>query len=207
MRIKICGITRREDAVGALSAGADAIGCVFHSGSPRSVTIDQAQEIQAAVSGLGLIIGLFVNASEQEVERVLNAVPLHMLQFHGDETPAFCSQFGRPYLKAIAMNDGVDLLEENNRFHQASALLLDSAHGGQFGGTGATFDWSRVLPEVSDRIVLAGGLNAENVASAITQVRPAAVDVSSGVEHSKGIKDRDKVKAFIDAARAAAQTR
>ena len=105
------------------------------------------------------------------------------------------------------MNDGVDLLEENNRFHQASALLLDSAHGGQFGGTGVTFDWSRVLPEVSDRIVLAGGLNAENVASAITQVRPAAVDVSSGVEHSKGIKDRDKVKAFIDAARAAAQTR
>ena len=159
------------------------------------------------MSGLGLIIGLFVNASEQEVESVLNAVPLHMLQFHGDETPAFCSQFGRPYLKAIAMNDGVDLLEENNRFHQASALLLDSAHGGQFGGTGVTFDWSRVLPEVSDRIVLAGGLNAQNVASAITQVRPAAVDVSSGVEHSKGIKDRDKVKAFIDAARAAAQTR
>ena len=203
MRIKICGITRRDDAADALSAGADAIGCVFHPGSPRSVTIDQAQDIHSAVSGLGLMVGLFVNASKQQIENVLKSVPLQMLQFHGDESPTFCAQFGRPYLKAIAMSDGVDLLMENNRFHTASALLLDSAHDGQFGGTGVTFDWSQVLPEVRDRVVLAGGLNAENVASAIAQVSPAAVDVSSGVEQSKGIKDPAKVKAFINAARAA----
>ena len=128
-----------------------------------------------------------------------------MLQFHGAESPAFCEQFGRPYLKAVAMEEGVDLLRENDRFHSASALLLDSAHDGQFGGTGTTFDWSRILPEVRDRIVLAGGLSADNVADAVAQVRPIAVDVSSGVERIKGIKDRAKIEAFVEAARAAAQ--
>lgn len=204
MHIKICGITRRDDAADALSEGANAVGCVFYPGSPRSVTINQAHEIFSAVTGLGVMVGLFVNASEQQIEEVLTSVPLHMLQFHGTESPAFCKQFGRPYLKAIAMNEGVDLLKENDRFHSASALLLDSAHEGQFGGTGTSFDWSKVLPEVRDRIVLAGGLSAENVAAAVAQVKPVAVDVSSGVEHRKGIKDRAKIRAFINAARAAA---
>ena len=204
MRIKVCGITRRDDAANALAAGADAVGCVFYEGSPRAVSIDQALEIQRAVHGLGLVVGLFVNATEHQVEEVLGSVPLHMLQFHGDESPAFCAQFGRPYLKAIAMRDGVDLRRENDRFHSAAALLLDSAHQGQFGGTGATFDWGQVVPEVRGRIVLAGGLNPDNVAAAIAQVAPVAVDVSSGVELSKGIKDPAKMRAFVSAARSVA---
>jgi len=203
MQIKICGVTRHDDAAVALSEGANAIGCVFYPGSPRSVTVKQAREISFAVTGLGLMVGLFVNASEQQIEEALTSVPLHMLQFHGTESPAFCEQFGRPYIKAIAMSEGVDLLKENDRFHSASALLLDSPHEGQFGGSGTTFDWSRVLPEVRDRIVLAGGLSAENVAAAVAQVKPVAVDVSSGVERMKGIKDRAKIRAFINAARAA----
>jgi len=205
MQVKICGITRREDAAHALAAGANAIGIVFYPGSPRAVTIEQAQEIYAAVTGLCVTVGLFADASAERVEEVLASVPLHMLQFHGAESPAFCEQFGRPYLKAIAMEEGVDLLRENDRFHSASALLLDSAHDGQFGGTGTTFDWSRVLPEVRGRVVLAGGLSADNVAAAVAQVRPVAVDVSSGVECSKGVKDRAKIEAFVEAARAAAQ--
>ena len=205
MQIKICGITRRDDAADALAVGANAVGIVFYPGSPRAVTIEQAHEICAAVTGLGVTVGLFVDASAEQVEAVLASVPLHMLQFHGAESPAFCEQFGRPYLKAVAMEEGVDLLRENDRFHSASALLLDSAHDGQFGGTGTTFDWSRILPEVCDRIVLAGGLSADNVADAVAQVRPIAVDVSSGVERSKGIKDRAKIEAFVEAARAAAQ--
>ena len=195
----------RDDAADALAVGANAVGIVFYPGSPRAVTIEQAQEICAAVTGLGVTVGLFVDASAEQVEAVLASVPLHMLQFHGAESPAFCEQFGRPYLKAVAMEEGVDLLRENDRFHSASALLLDSAHDGQFGGTGTTFDWSRILPEVRDRIVLAGGLSADNVADAVAQVRPIAVDVSSGVERSKGIKDRAKIEAFVEAARAAAQ--
>ena len=205
MQIKICGITRRDDAADALAVGANAVGIVFYPGSPRAVTIEQAQEICAAVTGLGVTVGLFVDASAEQVEAVLASVPLHMLQFHGAESPAFCEQFGRPYLKAVAMEEGIDLLRENDRFHSASALLLDSAHDGQFGGTGTTFDWSRILPEVRDRIVLAGGLSADNVADAVAQVRPVAVDVSSGVERSKGIKDRAKIEAFVQAAKAAAQ--
>ena len=205
MQIKICGITRRDDAADALNAGADAVGCVFYPGSPRAVTIEQAREIHAAVTGLGVMVGLFVDASAAQIEEVLASVPLHMLQFHGTESPAFCKQFGRPYLKAIAMEEDVDLVRENDRFYSASALLLDSAHDGQFGGTGATFDWSRVLPEVRDRVVLAGGLSADNVTAAVEQVRPVAVDVSSGVARSQGIKDRAKIEAFVEAARAAAQ--
>ena len=203
MQIKICGITRRDDAADALNAGANAVGCVFYPGSPRAVTIEQAREIHAAVTGLGVMVGLFVDASAAQIEEVLASVPLHMLQFHGTESPAFCKQFGRPYLKAIAMEEDVDLARENDRFYSASALLLDSAHDGQFGGTGATFDWSRVLPEVRDRVVLAGGLSADNVAAAVAQVRPVAVDVSSGVERSQGIKDRAKIEAFVRAARGA----
>ena len=203
MQIKICGITRRDDAADALNAGADAVGCVFYPGSPRAVTIEQAREIHAAVTGLGVMVGLFVDASAAQIEEVLASVPLHMLQFHGTESPAFCKHFGRPYLKAIAMEEDVDLVRENDRFYSASALLLDSTHDGQFGGTGATFDWSRVLPEVRDRVVLAGGLSADNVAAAVAQVRPVAVDVSSGVERSQGIKDRAKIEAFVRAARGA----
>ena len=203
MRVKICGITREEDAAWALSLGADALGVVFYPSSPRSVTFEQAQAIRGAVSGLGMMVGLFVDPSAEEVEAVLDAVPLNLLQFHGKETPAFCSQFGRPYLKAIAMSADVNLVREAERFHTASALLLDSSHEGQFGGTGSSFDWDWVDRALADRVVLAGGLHPDNVAEAVRQVRPAAVDVSSGVELAKGIKDPDSMRAFIEAAKLA----
>ena len=203
MRVKICGITREEDAAEALSLGADALGVVFYPNSPRSVTVEQAQAIRGAVSGLGMMVGLFVDPSAEEVEAVLDAVPLNLLQFHGKETPAFCRQFGRPYLKAVAMSADVNLVREAERFHTANALLLDSSHEGQFGGTGSSFDWDWVDRALADRVVLAGGLHPDNVAEAVRQVRPAAVDVSSGVELAKGIKDPDSMRAFIEAAKLA----
>ena len=203
MRVKICGITREEDAAQALSLGADAVGVVFHPNSPRSVTVDQAQAIRGTVSGLGMMVGLFVDPSVEEVEAVLDAVPLNLLQFHGKEAPAFCSQFGRPYLKAIPMSADANLVREAERFHTASALLLDSKHEGQFGGTGSSFDWDWVDRALADRVILAGGLHPDNVAAAVRQVRPAAVDVSSGVERTKGIKDLASMRAFIEAAKLA----
>ena len=204
MRVKICGITREEDAALALALGADAVGVVFYPDSARSVTIEQAQAIRDAVFGLGMMVGLFVDPSAAEVEAALEAVPLNLLQFHGKESPAFCGQFGRPYLKAIPMSADVNLAREAERFHTASALLLDSSHGGQFGGTGSSFDWDWVDRALADRIILAGGLHPDNVAAAVKQVKPAAVDVSSGVERAKGIKDRTSMRAFIEAAKLAA---
>ena len=204
MRVKICGITREEDAALALALGADAIGVVFYPNSARSVTVEQAQAIRGALSGLGMMVGLFVDPSVEEVEAVLEAVPLNLLQFHGKESPVFCGQFGRPYLKAIPMSADVNLAREAERFHAASALLLDSSHEGQFGGTGNSFDWDWVDRALADRVILAGGLHPDNVAAAVRQVKPAAVDVSSGVERAKGIKDPASMRAFIEAAKLAA---
>ena len=203
MRVKVCGITREEDAAQAILLGADAVGVVFYPDSPRAVTIEKARDIRRAVSGLGMLVGLFVDPSVEQVETVVEAVHLNLLQFHGNESPAFCSQFGRPYLKAVAMSADVNLSRENERFHTASALLLDSNHQGQFGGSGSCFDWNWVDRSFSDRIILAGGLHPDNVSAAVRQVRPAAVDVSSGVEKAKGIKDRVRMRAFIEAARLA----
>ena len=203
MRIKICGITRRVDAEQALALGADAVGCVFYPGSARAVTIEQARDVARGVSGLGMLVGLFVNPSREEVEQVLASVPLHCLQFHGAETPEFCRQFARPFIKAIPMRQGLDLVAIDEAFDGASALLLDSDGSGQFGGSGEAFDWSWVDQGISHRVIWAGGLTADNVAAGIESVRPAAVDVSSGVESAKGIKDPDKMRAFIESARAA----
>lgn len=205
MRVKICGITRRDDAERALAMGADAIGCVFYPGSRRAVSLDMAADISRGVSGLGMLVGLFVNQSAEDVQSVLDRVPLHALQFHGGESEAFCRQFNRPYIKAIPMSSDVNLTEERRAYASATALLLDSVHAGQFGGSGQCFDWSWVEPGLSRRVILAGGLSTTNVAAAIAQVQPAAVDVSSGVEKEVGIKDVAKMKAFIKAARAAAQ--
>ncbi len=205
MRVKICGITRRDDAERALAMGADAIGCVFYPGSRRAVSLDMAPDISRGVSGLGMLVGLFVNQSAEDVQSVLDRVPLHALQFHGGESEAFCRQFNRPYIKAIPMSSDVNLTEERRAYASATALLLDSVHAGQFGGSGQCFDWSWVEPGLSRRVILAGGLSTTNVAAAIAQVQPAAVDVSSGVEKEVGIKDVAKMKAFIKAARAAAQ--
>lgn len=201
MRIKICGITRAEDAEAAFGVGADAIGCVFHPASTRAVSIQVAHEISRVVPAFGMMVGLFVNPTVAQVEAVLSSVGLHALQFHGEETPDFCEQFDRPYLKAVAMNENVDLLDMSQRYQSASALLLDSAHQGQFGGTGHAFDWGLADRAVSTKAVLAGGLNAGNVRSAIEQVNPIAVDVSSGVERQRGIKDIAKMRAFVEAAR------
>ena len=200
VRIKICGITRPEDAEQALALGADTVGCVFHAESARHVTAEIAQDIQIAVGNAGTLVGLFVDPTVDQVQAVLDRIDLDVLQFHGQESPAFCEQFQRPYLKAVAMSADVDLSAVNKAYESARGLLLDSAHEGQLGGTGQRFDWDWIDAGLENRLMLAGGLSADNVGEAIRQVRPAAVDVSSGVERDKGIKDSDRMRAFIEAA-------
>ncbi|HEX5338444.1 MAG TPA: phosphoribosylanthranilate isomerase [Gallionella sp.] len=197
-RVKICGITRAEDALTAARSGADAIGLVFYARSPRHVGIAQAAQLAAVLPPFVTTVGLFVNAESAFVREVLAAVPLDLLQFHGDETPEYCAQFGKPYLKAIRVKAGVDLLQCASDFCGAKGLLLDAFVEGVPGGTGAVFEWSLIPEALRSRIILSGGLDTENVATAVTQVRPYAVDVSSGVEASKGIKDAAKVAAFIN---------
>jgi phosphoribosylanthranilate isomerase len=200
VRIKICGITRPGDAEQALALGADTIGCVFHAESARHVTAEIAQEIQIAVGNAGTLVGLFVDPTDDQVQAVLDRIDLDVLQFHGQESPAFCEQFQRPYLKAVAMSADIDLSAVSEAYESARGFLLDSAHEGQFGGTGQRFDWDWIDAGLENRLMLAGGLSADNVGEAIRQVRPAAVDVSSGVERDKGIKDSDRMRAFIEAA-------
>lgn len=196
-RIKICGITRLEDALAAARAGAHALGFVFHAPSPRNVAPEAARAIVATLPPFITTVGLFVDRSAAEVEAVLERVPLDLLQFHGDETPQFCAAFGRPYIKAVRMRPGVDLLEYARRYESARALLLDAYVSGIHGGTGARFDWSLVPRDLPRPIVLSGGLTAENVGEAVRQVRPWAVDVSSGVEAGRGIKDAQRIRQFI----------
>jgi phosphoribosylanthranilate isomerase len=197
-RVKICGITRVEDARSAAHSGADAIGLVFYDKSPRHVSFAQAKQLAAALPPFVTVVGLFVNPAEAQVREVLSHVPLDLLQFHGDETPEFCAQFDQPYLKAIRVKAGVDLLQCAARFHSAQGLLLDAHVEGIAGGTGATFDWTLIPQKLPLPVILSGGLGPENVAAAIKQVRPYAVDVSSGVEATKGIKDAAKIAAFIN---------
>ncbi len=196
-RSKICGITRPEDGLLAASQGADAIGLVFYPPSPRYVAALQAREVMNALPPFVTTVGLFVDADEAEVRAVLQQAPLDLLQFHGNEDEAYCASFGRPYFKAIRMAEGVDLAEEAARYASASALLLDSYQKGVPGGTGHAFDWARIPEGLAKPIILAGGLGPENIEEAIRSVRPYAVDVSSGVEAAKGIKDADKVIAFM----------
>jgi phosphoribosylanthranilate isomerase len=197
-RIKVCGITRLEDALAAARSGADAIGLVFYERSPRYVSLAQAKQLAEALPPFVTVVGLFVNAKASFVREVLASVPLDMLQFHGDESAEFCAQFAKPYLKAIRVKAGVDLLQCAARFHTAKGLLLDAHVEGIAGGTGATFDWALIPKQLPLPVILSGGLNVGNVAAAIKQVRPYAVDVSSGVEASKGIKDAGKIAAFIN---------
>ena len=198
-RVKICGITRVEDAVSAVNAGADAIGLVFYAQSPRCVTAEQAQEIVAAIPPFVSVVGLFVNATKTEIEAVLSKVRLDILQFHGDESAHDCEQIKMPYYKAIRVKPDTNLLQYEVEFSSAKALLLDAHSDVAFGGTGLTFDWSLIPKNLSKPVVLAGGLTADNVASAIQQVQPYAVDVSGGVEMTKGIKDAAKIAAFMRA--------
>lgn len=196
-RVKICGITRPEDALAAARAGADAIGLVFYPPSPRAVTRERAREIVQVLPPFVSVVGLFVNAQPAEVRAALAALPIDLLQFHGDEAPEECRIYGRPYIKAVAMAPGVDLQAAARRYVDAAGLLLDTHREGVRGGTGEAFDWSRIPPGLDRPIILAGGLTLENVAAAVQRVRPYAVDVSSGVEVSKGIKDAARIEAFI----------
>lgn len=200
-RVKICGITRIEDATAAARAGADAIGLVFEPKSPRYIKPDQAQAIVRALPPFVTVVGLFVNAAPDTVETVLNRVPLDLLQFHGNETPEQCRRYHRPYIKAIHMQPDVNLHEQARRYADAEGLLLDTAAANVAGGSGQTFDWGLVPTDLGKPVILAGGLTPENVAEAVRKVRPFAVDVSSGVEQAKGIKDAQKISTFIQAVR------
>jgi phosphoribosylanthranilate isomerase len=195
-RVKVCGLTRRQDAEFAVEIGVDAIGLVFYDASPRAVTIAQAKELISGLPPFVSIVGLFVDADVDFVKDCLSALPIDLLQFHGNESPEYCEQFERPYMKAIRMKEDVDLVEQAANYHSASALLLDTYQKGLPGGTGKAFDWSRV-ESITKPIVLAGGLTAENVSEAIRQVNPYAVDVSGGVEKAKGIKDFEKMSVFM----------
>lgn len=198
-RIKICGITRVQDAIAAANYGADAIGLVFAEQSPRRVDIEQAAWIARAVPPFVSIVALFVNPDAAEIRQVIEAVQPDLLQFHGEEVPAFCASFGRPFLKAVRVRPDLDLLQCAADFAGARGLLLDAYAPDAHGGTGHRFDWSLIPPELPLPVVLAGGLEPGNVAEAVRRVRPWAVDVSSGVEAAKGIKDAAKVAAFIAA--------
>lgn len=202
VRVKICGLTRGVDVEGAVQAGADAVGLVFYPPSPRYVTLDVAARLAQVVPPFVTIVGLFVNADPALVKAALAAVPIHVLQLHGDEDEAYCRQFDRPYIKAARVRPGMDLLQYAASFSSAQAILLDAFVEG-YGGAGKVFDWSLVPPSLGRPLILSGGLDADNVGEGIRRLRPAAVDVSSGVEASKGIKDAEKMRTFVAAVRAA----
>ena len=196
-RIKICGITRAEDARVAVESGADAIGLVFYPPSPRNVSPDQARAIISAIPPFVTVVGLFVDPAADQVEAALRACSINLLQFHGDEAPEFCGSFGLPYIKAARVRADADLVQYLSPFSAAQGWLLDAYHDRLYGGTGASFDWNLIPQGLARPVILSGGLTPENVGAAVRQVRPWAVDVSSGVEATKGIKDAAKIAAFI----------
>lgn len=196
-RVKICGITSVEDALMAVAHGCDAIGLVFYAPSPRYVSPEQAAQIVAALPPFVTAVGLFVDATQDEIQSVLSIVDLNCLQFHGNETPEQCRAYGVHYMKAIRVQPDTNLLQYQTDFYDAKALLLDAYVEGLVGGTGQAFDWNLIPKTLMKPIVLAGGLTADNVALAIKQASPYAVDVSGGVEKSKGIKDIVKIAAFM----------
>lgn len=196
-RVKICGITNVEDAIGVVESGADAIGLVFYPPSPRAVTIEQAVAIVKKIPAFITVVALFVNAEQKEVQSVIEAVKVDLLQFHGDETPDYCGSFNRPFIKALRVQPQTNLLQYATDFSMSKGLLLDAFSEGLPGGTGKVFDWTLIPQQFPLPIILAGGLDATNVLAAIEQVKPFAVDVSGGVELSKGKKDAFKLRAFM----------
>lgn len=196
-KIKICGFTRPQDAQAAAELGADAVGLVFYAQSKRCVDAAQAAEIAAALPPQVAKVALFVNESAEQIRRILGAVPIDIVQFHGDEAPEFCRQFGKPYWKAVRVQSAQDIAEAAEHYADAAALLLDAHIEGQYGGTGQVFDW-RLLPDTMPLPwILSGGLNPGNVAAALRQTGAAWLDVSSGVEQAPGIKNRDLMADFI----------
>ncbi|MEE8342305.1 MAG: phosphoribosylanthranilate isomerase [Gammaproteobacteria bacterium] len=196
-RIKICGITRPEDGLEAVLLGADAIGLVFYPESPRSVDLTQARLICQALPPFVTVVGLFVDEEPERIKLVLDSVPLDVIQFHGSEFFGECNVYGRPYIKAVTMEPGIDVAGVLEQYPDATGFLLDAYHPDLPGGSGQVFDWDKIPTDVSKPIILAGGLNPDNVAEAVRRVSPYAVDVSSGVEVSKGIKDPAKIAAFM----------
>lgn len=196
-KVKICGFTEAENARQAAIAGVDAIGLVFYDKSPRNVDIFRAQEIIEGLPPFVNRVGLFVNANPSFVDEVLCEVPLDTLQFHGDESLLDCSQYQMPFIKSLRVKPETNVFQVADEFSSASAILLDSFNPSAYGGTGEAFDWSLACVDISLPIILAGGLNETNVSVAISQVKPYAVDASSGVESAPGVKDIDKIVAFI----------
>ncbi len=203
VRVKFCGITRPQDARAAVAAGADAIGLVFYPPSPRHVGLEQALAIHAVMPAFVSTVGLFVNAAPAEIETVLGHIPLSLLQFHGDESEAQCRTWGRPYIKALRVGDDTDIAREAGKFPSACGILLDAFSPGIRGGTGRSFNWDSIPADLSRPLILAGGLNPENIATAIHKVRPYAVDVSGGIEAREGIKDIHLMHAFMRGVRQA----
>jgi phosphoribosylanthranilate isomerase len=197
VRVKICGITRVEDALCAVEQGADAIGLVFYDQSPRNVSINQAIEIANHIPAFVSVVGLFVNAEPSFINEVITNAKIDLLQFHGDETPEECASYSLPFIKAIRVKSDTNLVQYAKEYSAAKGLLLDAYAEGVAGGTGHVFDWNLIPKQLAKPIILAGGLKADNVAQAIQQVMPYAVDVSGGVEASKGIKDAAKIAAFM----------
>ena len=195
-RIKICGIKHLDDALKAIECGADAIGLIFVEKSPRYVSLTDARVIAESLPPFVTSVGLFMNASEETVREALKVVPLNLLQFHGDESPEFCDQFGMPYVKVLRMRENVNVIAFTQEYPNAAGILLDTYHE-KGGGTGESFDWNLIPEDVSVPLILAGGLNPENVALAVESVKPYAVDVSSGVESEPAVKDHKKIEQFI----------
>ncbi len=197
VRVKVCGMTRSEDVAAAAELGVDAVGMVFYAKSPRNLSVERAQALVAGMPPFVTVTALFLDPEPELVHEVMGRTRIELLQFHGVEPPEFCRSFGRPYIKAVPMGSQVDLHEYARRHNQAAALLLDSHAAGQKGGTGKSFDWSAIERPDGLPLILAGGLKPENVATAIRLVRPYGVDVASGVESAPGIKDREKMAAFV----------
>ncbi|MDI1361540.1 phosphoribosylanthranilate isomerase [Methylotenera sp.] len=197
VRVKICGITRVEDALSAVEQGADAIGLVFYDQSPRNVSIKQAVEIANHIPAFVSVVGLFVNAEPSFINEVISSAKVDLLQFHGDESSEECDSYSLPFIKAIRVKSDTNLVQYAKEYSAAKALLLDAYTEGVAGGTGHVFDWNLIPKQLAKPIILAGGLKADNVAQAIQQVMPYALDVSGGVEASKGIKDAAKIAAFM----------
>ena len=215
-RIKLCGLSRPEDIAIAVDAGADAIGLVFYPPSPRNVTPEQAGELLAGLPAFVTAVGLFVNPTLAQVQQVISVAPISMLQFHGDETPAQCAEIAqavrRPFLRALRIRPettAADLLEFDRQYRACSPLyagpLLDT-WSDAYGGTGKVFDWSLIPADIARRAALSGGLNAQNATDAVRRLRPYAVDVSSGIESAKGVKDAALMRAFVSAVRNADET-
>lgn len=201
MRVKVCGITSVDDALMAVKAGADAIGLVFYEPSPRCVSVEQAEAIARAVGPFVTVVALFVNAPSDVIADILKRVPIHVIQFHGDESAEFCEQFSRPYMKALRMHEDLDVHAAIALFDGALGILLDAYTPGVPGGTGETFDWQRVPKDSSRAIILAGGLTPENIRRAVAETSIYGVDVSGGVERAPGIKEAQKIESFVRAAK------